>query len=303
MNGNKAVACVAMALVLNILTGHAIHAWETDKLVYLNYFYVPDTGFKDFDGEIEMNSVQGTAVVPVGLSESMLLLPGVDYQGLFVDYKGIVFSEPVDGKTMTEDDLPEDVHAVDLVVGLFAALSDDWAAYFEFRPGIHSDMKDISGKDVYYQGGAVLAYTFSHELTAFLGAYHDDSFGEPKLYPVGGVQWQISDDFALDTLLPDYFLLTYEAAERVTFGLRGRLRGHQFRLDEFIWKDSVIKYEQILIGPCVNFLLTDKLLLMLEGGIVTAQEFEFRDDDSDEKLYDGDIKDGGYCSVSLTLQY
>ena len=275
-----------------------------DKLVDLNYFFIPATEFKDEEGEIDMQSPQLAAMFPIALSESVFLVLGVDYQGLFVDYKDLVFTEVYDGETYTENDLPEDFHAADLILGCIVSWDERWATYAEFRPGIHSDMKEVSGDDVYYQGGALVSYMFSDAFSLSAGAFYTDSFGEPGLLPFLGVQWQIGEDFTLDTLLPSYFLFSYQPAAWLQLGLHARLSGHEFRLTEKApYENSVLKYEQILMGPCFDLFLTKHLVLRLEGGIAANREFEFRDDDSNEKLFDGKIKDGGYGSISLALQY
>ena len=295
---------VILLIISGLIWVKQSFAWETDKLVDLNYFYIPDTELKREDGDIDMQSPQLTAMFPIGLSESVFLILGLDYQAIFVNYKDLSFSEVHDGETYTEEDLPDDFHAADPILGCIVSWTDRWATYAEFRPGVHSDMKELSSEDVYYQGGALVSYSFSDAFSLSAGAFYTDSFGEPELLPFLGVQWQIGDDFALDTLLPSYFLFGYQTADWLQVGLRARLSGHEFRLTERPpYENSVLKYEQILAGPCFDLFLSDLLVLRVEGGIATNREFEFRDEDSDEKLFDGKIKDSGYGSVSLSLQY
>lgn len=303
MKSRTMVTCGALIFVLSIMAGSSLYAWEMDKLVDLNYFYIPDTDFKDEEGKMSLNSAQVFAMLPVSLSEETFLTFGLDYQGLFADYKDMPSWE-FEGVTYTMDDFPDDFHAIDLIIGLVVRWTDEFSTYAEFRPGVHSNMEDVTEDDVCYQGGFLLSYVFSDSLTPSLGAFYDDSFGEPELYPAGGVQWQISDALSLDTILPDYLVFAYQADSWLKLGLRGRLSGHQFRLTKKKpWDNTVLKYEQILLGPFVDFILGKHLVLKLEGGMATARSFEFRDDDSSEKLYDGDVEDGGYVSISAALQY
>ncbi len=297
----KILLSVVLILAVNVGWTGEVRAWEIDNLADLNYFYIPTTKSEDGRGKIEMNSLQATGLVPVPLGETTFLTVGLDYQALFVGYHDI---DPwvYNGETYTKDDLPDNLYALDLVAGLGAEFGD-WLLYAEFRPGLHSDLKDIDSRDIYYQGGAFVFYTFSEDLSGSLGLYYGDSFGEPELYPLLGAQWLIGSGFALDALIPSYLLISYQADPGLKFGLRGRLNGHQFRLRGLIWEDTVLKYEQVLIGPFVDINLTDSLVLRLEGGIATGRKFEFRDDDSSEKLYDGDIKDSAYLSAAISLEY
>ena len=297
----KIISVAILLLVVTVGWAGEARAWEINKPADLNYFYIPKTESKEGRGEIEMNSVQATGMVPVGLGETTFLTVGLDCQALFVGYQDIG-TWVYNGRTYTKDDLPDDLYALDLVAGLGAEFGD-WLAYAEFRPGLHSDLKDIDSRDIYYQGGVFVFYTFSEDFTGSLGLFYGDSFGEPELYPLLGVQWLIGSGFALDALIPSYLLVSYQADDWLKFGLRGRLNGHQFRLRGLIWKDTVLKYEQVLIGPFVDINLTDSLVLRLEGGVATGRKFEFRDDDSSEKLYDGDIKDNGYLSAAISLVY
>jgi len=293
-----------MFIILSLILTPSILSWESDKLVDLNYFLISDAGFKDEEGEIGMSSGQAIAVLPIALGKSAFLAAGIDYQGLFVDYRNMDFSYEEEGKIYTVDNLPDDIHAIDLLLGLNFDLGESASVYAEFRPGLHSDMIDISEEDLYYQGGVILSRVFGDSLILSLGCYYSDEFGEPRLFPLGGVQWQIGDSLVLDTLLPTYLVFSVKAAPGFTLGFRGRLQGHQFRLSkELPWKDAVLKYTQIMYGPFIDLSFWDNFKLRLEGGIATAREFEFRDDDSSEKIYCGDVKDGGYINASLILQY
>lgn len=298
----KVVLAAILLLAANVgPAGKVRGGWETDKPAGLNYFFIPDTAFKDVEGKIGMHSAQATAVAPIALSDSTFLTFGADCQGLFVGYKDIG-TWVCDGETYTKNDLPEDLYAIDLVAGL-GVDRGDWAVYAEFRPGIHSDLEDVDTRDIYYEGGLMASYAFSEAFSASLGLYYDDSFGEPELYPLAGAQWLIGGGFVLDAFLPSYLIVSCQPGSRIRFGLRGRLDGHQFRLRKLIWDDTVVKYEQVMIGPFVDFSLTGTVVLRIEGGVAVARKFEFRDDDSSEKLYDGDVRDGGYLSAAINLEY
>lgn len=292
---------VALALAASAFQPFPAAAWESDKGAEATYTFLPLSDLKDEDGKVRMHSVRAFATAPIPVADSVFLALRAAYQGLFVGYEDIVFSYP-DGKggVFTEADLPDKLHALDAALGVGAALSDELSVYGEFQPGIHSDFEDVTSRDVYYQGGLMASWKFSEELTGLVGVYYGDDFGEPEVFPLLGVEWQIDDDWALDLFLPEYGVFGYRAAEWLTVGLRGRLEGHQFRLSEMTpWEDTVARYEQVLAGPFLDLHFSRHVSLRLEGGIATGRTFEFRDADSSAKLYDGDLEDGGYLGVSL----
>lgn len=293
-----------MAVVFILMGAGSLWAWESDRIFDLNGFFIPETKFEKEDGKMDISSVEASSLMPFRASESIIGLVGFAYQGLFVQYDDLDFAYVgPDGKVFTEKDLPDNLHAVDLRLGCVVALDEEFSLIAEFNPGIHSDMEDISSKDVYYQEVILVSYVFSESLTGMLGVGYMDTFGEPEFLPFAGVQWQISEDFILDTLLPVYFVAAYQPETWIKMvGLRGRMSGHQFRLQEDEpWEDTVLKYRQLLVGPFVDIALGGNWVLRLEGGVAAAREFEFRDDDSTNKLYDGDLDDAGYVSASVYL--
>jgi len=278
--------------------------WEVDKIAWLKYYYVPHSELADEDGEIEMNAVKGVAMIPVPLSESFVLLPGLAYSVLSLDYKDLTFTDPTPAGTFTEKDLPHNLHVIDLVLGGAVEWDEEWGTFIVFYPGVHSDMDDISGDDIYFSGAALMSYTFSDSFFLSAGLYYDDSFGIPQLLPMLSTQWRICHGLTLDAALPQYLVFAYRVIPEMAIGLKFNVEGNQYRLSEGKpWKNTLVKYTQILTGPFVDLYLSDHLVLRIDGGLVTGREFEFRDDDTSHKLFDGDVKDMGYMGASLSYQY
>ncbi len=278
--------------------------WEEDKAAWLKYYYVPHSEFADEDGEIEMTAVKGAAMIPVSLSESFVLLPGLAYSGLYLDYKDLTFSEPSPDGTFTEKDLPHNLHVIELILGGALQWDKEWGTFIILYPGVHSDMDDISGDDLYFSGAALMSYTFSDSFLLSAGLYYDDSFGIPQLLPMLSAQWQICDGLTLDTVLPQFLVLAYRLVPELAIGFKFNVEGNEYRLSEGKpWKNTIVKYTQILAGPFIDLYLSDHLVLRIDGGVVTGREFEFRDDDTSHKLFDGDVEDMGYVGASLSYQY
>lgn len=290
--------------ILLLSITHPAAAWEEDKVAYLRYYYVPYSDLKEESGEIEMNAVKGMVLIPVSLSESVFLLPGLSYSGLYLDYKDLKFSYPTPDGAFTEKDLPRNLHVIDLVMGVNFQWDQEWGTFILLYPGIHSDLDDINGRDIYFSGVALATYRLSDTLFLSAGFYYDDSFGYPQLLPMLGAQWQISETLTLDAFLPQFMVFAYQADPRLAIGLKFNVEGNQYRLSKGRpWKNTLVQYTQILVGPFADFNLTEQLVLRIEGGFAVDREFEFRDEDTSTKLFNGDIKDNGYVGGSLALKY
>jgi len=280
-------------------------AWELDKLADMDYFYIPSSRLTGENGKVELSSYQAWGMVPLQVSDRVTLLPGVGYRGLYLDYSGMNFSYPTpDGRLFTQNDLPHNLHAMTVILSGVIDLGKSWSAFADLRPCLKSDLKEVNSKDISYEGAVVASHVFSESLTALLGLYYDDSFSQPQLLPLGGVQWRVGGGFTLDTILPQYLLFSYQPDPRWKFGLRGRVQGNEFRLSgKTPWDNTVLQYSQIMIGPYADYHLTDHLILRVEGGLVTSRTFKFRDDHSSAKLYNGDLHDSGFFGASLFFEY
>ncbi|MEA1927624.1 MAG: DUF6268 family outer membrane beta-barrel protein [Candidatus Auribacterota bacterium] len=295
---------VFLGLIVSGAMVNSARGWEDDKPFLLKYYYVPFSELEEEDAEIEMHGVSGMAMIPVTLNESVSLITGLVYKGLFLDYKDAEFSFPTPEGTFTEKDLPDDLHVLDVILGANLQWNEEWGTFVIVYPGIHSDMENVSGSDIYFSGVALGSYRFSEDFLLSAGMYYDDSFGLPQLLPMLGIQWRISEVLTLDSLLPQYTVFSWRVDPRLAIGLKFNVAGNQYRLSKSKpWKDTVVKYTQIMTGPFVDFTLVGNLVLRLEGGFVINREFEFRDDDTSAKLWDGEIKDNGYIAGSLALQY
>ncbi len=295
---------LGIGICLGLLTGlvpRSASGWEENKLFNLRYLYLPRADFKEEAGEIGMEMVGAAGNIPFSLNDSTILIGGLAYSGLFLDYRGLVFDP---GEGFSKKDLAKDLHVLDLILGANVDWDDNWSTLLLLYPGIHSDFQDLNGKDIYFSGAALAGYQVSESLSLSAGIYYDDSFGHPQLLPLLGVQWRINESLSLEAFIPQFLVFTWQLDSWLAVGLKGSVEGNQYRLKEGTpWEHTVVENSQILAGPFVDLQLAGELFLRLQGGFVFGRTFEFRDDDSNAKLFDGDIEDTGYAGLSLSYRY
>lgn len=69
-------------------------------------------------------------------------------------------------------------------------------------PGLHSDLERVDDEDFRVEGSLMGFYAVSENLTIALGAAYGEEFGDPQLYPLGGLIWKASPDLLAELVFP-----------------------------------------------------------------------------------------------------
>ncbi len=252
--------------------------------------------------KIQRQIVRASFTLPKKIGDNVLIL-GLSYTGQFIKYTDFS-TKTFRGNTVTEEDLPDSLQALDISIGYLANLSNGWSTLIQFKPGLHSDFEDISGDDVMYTGMVLVQKKYDEENTLGFGVAYSDAFGEPQAFPLFKANWRISDQFKVVSLLPLKLDAIYEFNDDVNAGLQARVNGYQYRLTEEVpFENSVLKYTEIYVGPFVDMKVTEKTRLRASAGAILGQTFEIRDDDSDEVLQEGDYENSFYASIKYYFPF
>lgn len=77
-------------------------------------------------------------------------------------------------------------------------------------------------------------------------------------------------------------------------GVGGLLHGYIYRLEATPFTGQVVRYREVQIGPFLDLGLTQQIHLRVNGGVSTAQRFEFRDEPNNNTILSGNFKTGGF---------
>ena len=219
-------------------------------------------------GSIDEHSADFKYVISPQVNKNLLLRFGFEWQRFSF---GVPDHAPI----------PSVLQQASVVLGFDCQIADEWLMRVEVQPGIYSDFRDITLRDVDVPlviGGAYLA---SPDLQWFFGLRIDARTQYPVL-PALGARWKFSDAWTLDFMLPKP-RLEYDVNERFqlylgaeieagTFAIGqdfGRTRG-QPRLD-----NAIVDYLELHLGSGCSWKVTPSITLEAEVGYMPYRSFDF----------------------------
>ncbi len=197
--------------------------------------------------------------------------------------------------------LPDNLQAVNLVIGLDTQLSDSILVRAEARPGVYNTGFDNLSDDFnlpFVIGGT---YIYSPNLQIILGVGVDVERKYPVI-PVAGIRWKISRQWLLDAVLPTP-RLDFEMNNNVTLYVGGNVKQTNFRVDDDFGdangiprlNHAILSYSEVRTGAGFDWKLSPIVTFTGEVGYQPYRNFDF---------YRADVRyheDGGapYGMVSL----
>jgi len=279
-----------LALCLGVAARDA-QAVKPERFLDIGGTFVAESENSD-DEETKIQRTVGWAKLklPVPLKGGNALLFGLDYQSQWIGYDEAPTNE-----------LPNTLYSLGATLGFVWAMTENWSTVVQFMPGIQSDMEDVSSEDYVFKGSLLFVRPFGKANRFGIGAAFSDAFGSPQPIPLLLIDWYPAENWFVEGLLPTDLDVGYRFSKALSVGLEGKVRGYMYRMsdDEDTWDSAVLRYTEIQVGPFVDYSLTDKLHLRASAGVSAANKFEFRDDDNDDKLVEGDFKNSGYGTLNL----
>src|SRR6266478_5951721 len=192
-----------LALLLPCAPGLAANSMSVSQELDTEYSYTGGVNIRGGGvnvGSVDEQSADLKYVVSPQVNNDLLLRVGFEWQRFSF---GVPDHAPV----------PAALQQASLVLGFDYQLTDEWLMRVEVQPGVYSDFRDITWRDVdapLVIGGAYLA---SPDLQWFFGLRVDARTQYPVL-PAAGVRWKFSDQWTLDFMLPKP-RLEYDVTEKL----------------------------------------------------------------------------------------
>jgi hypothetical protein len=296
-----ALSLVLLPLMLSPAAAQEMHTFD----VHVTFVGEAENDDDAIDTKVDRSQIGASVAFPYPLGKGNSLILGAHYLGQFVEYQDVTaFQHPGNNLPITEDDLPEELQAVDVSIGYLRSWSERWSTLFQFKPGLHTDFDDISGNDVMYTALVLVERNMGGKNRLGVGVSYSDAFGEPEVFPLLLLDWYFEDEWFIESLLPLRLDAGVNLTPNFSAGVEGRLRGYQYRLTENApWEDSVLNFREVRLGPYADYAFSEKAHVRLSGGAVVAQKFEFKDDDNDKVLLDGDLQNTGYLTLFFYIPF
>ena len=299
MKTEFALVIIAM-IIVPLFTAKAMAAQQS--LIDISTTYISSSKADEAGNETKVSqqitTIKGT--MPMRLNGKNILMISPTYQHHELKWKNF---QTISG--ITESDLPDILHSAELAVGLVHRLSPKWSVMGRISGGVKSDYDDIDSRDVIYGGLVSLTRNFDRKNNIGLGVTYSDSFGSPFFFPLLMFKWAPTDNLFFHGTLPVQLTGGYKHSDKFSLGFNVEVKGNQYRLTEKMpWNESVLNYSEILMGPFVDFAVTEKVRLMLRCGIVTGQKMEFKDKyDTEKILAEKDLEDSTFATISVYVPF
>ena len=187
------------------------------------------------------------------------------------------------------------LHSLNFTLGLKQQFGSGWGINLFATPGLATDFNgNLDSDDFIFQGNGFISKSFNDDetLSLGLGASYNYLLGEKKIMPLLDFFWQ-TEKFKMDIFAPYYGKIYFIPVEKLEIGLAGHIKGNLYQIDftEDV-PNSVynkVSYNAIYGGPSINWNITGKLFLNLEGGIVANRTYEVNNTEG-KKIADFDTK-------------
>ncbi len=271
-----------LALLLSCTAALAANSMNVSQELDAEYGYVGGVNIRGAGqniGSVVENSADFKYVISPQINRDCLLRVGVEYECFSF---GVPNHAPV----------PSTLQQASAVLGFDYQIADEWLLRVEVEPGIYSDFRDITWRDVDMPvliGGAYLA---SPDLQWLFGLRVDVRSEYPVL-PAVGVRWKFSEAWTLDLMAPKP-RIEYDVNERLqlhagaefllgTFAVGqnfGTPRG-QPKLD-----DAIVDYLEVRFGSGFSWKITPRVTIDAEAGIMPYRLFDFSDPNINFRSHD-----------------
>jgi hypothetical protein len=217
-------------------------------------------------GKVTGQELFAAASVPLFRNRALTLAAGFGFQWNRFEFSAIPLADA-------------DLYALTVPLDVMYTGLERWTFWLNATPGVFSDLKHVNGDDYRTLAHGLVLYRLLAQLQLAAGASYDREFGDDKLYPIGGVVWDIDRHWRLNALFPAP-LLQYAPTPRWVFFANARPAGNKWNLhitDNS--RDGDFKLESWQLGLGAEVEVVRHLWLSLSGGLDLDRSYEVRDAD------------------------
>jgi hypothetical protein len=181
--------------------------------------------------------------------------------------------------------VPSVLQQANAIIGFDYQLTDEWLLRAELRPGIYSDFKDVSWRDVNAPLLVGVAYLANADLQWFFGVRVDGRSHYPAL-PAAGVRWRFADNWTLNLVLPKP-RLEHDLNDRLKAYLSAAIELDTFRVGDHFGDNqgrsdlnhAILDYFEARVGLGLSWRIRPSVSVEADAGYVVHRRFNFFDQD------------------------
>lgn len=193
----------------------------------------------------------------------------------------------------------EDLYVTALPIDLLVTAWKDWSVWANVTPGAFTDYRRLTGDDFRVLFHSMAMYRPSQAVTLALGVSYDREFGDDRVFPIGGVVWNVSREFQINMMLPSP-RLTYAPTTGLAFFADARPAGNKWNLGRSEDEEGDFKLETWRIGMGVEARLARHVWLHVAGGVDVARTYTIVE--NGRTILDADVSDSFFARSGLLVR-
>ena len=251
------------------------------------------------EGDVERDGVVGTVEAShYGVSVSASL-PAPDTWMLSSEFSWKRHEFDLTGTIPLPDELDEFGINFMAMKDLSHEIGEGWSAMAMLSPSFASDSSDFSGDSLSLFGMLAIGKEVSPNFSWNVGIV-GMTRGDMKVLPMLGVHWSFAPDWSLDLGFPETGI-SYQVSEALRLSLKASFEGGTYYVSEAPapgFGDTYLDYQEIRFGLGVDYQISDKLSIVVEGGMVIDRTFDYYEEDIE---FEGES--AAYGRLSLRYQF
>ena len=193
----------------------------------------------------------------------------------------------------------EDLYVTALPLDLLVTAVEGWTFWANATPGFFTDYKRLTADDARVLLHGLAMYKPSPAVALALGVSYDREFGDDRVFPTGGVVWNLNRELQISLLLP-WPRVTYAPLPGLAFFADARPAGNKWNLGRSADEESDFKLETWRLGTGMEARLAPHLWLHLAGGADVARTYKVVE--NGRTTFDAEIGDSFFARAGLLVR-
>ena len=229
-------------------------AQEFIDLFSVNYGKSQEKTFEDSSVNTSISTFQTNLTLPIVLNEKYIAVTGVNFSSYSLQ--------------LFPDSNNNHLYSANLRAGLSVKHSEHWSGLYLFLPKVASDYINVSTKDIYLGGLALLKYKRNENFGYGLGLYGSSEAYGMSVVPIITFYYHSPNKrFEINAFMPNDADINYSLTDKTRIGVDFLGHGNSYKLTTDNLRSNYVENNSIDFSSYVQrSVLDNKILLRLKLG-------------------------------------